>query len=376
MTGELVVTAIYERVVERSLMKLVGGSAHRTRARQAIEITLEARVAGRAHLGHGEASPLPGYSVDSLVDVRADLADLRGGLPLRLVLDEDPVLAIERRCARFRPAARAALEAALLDLMGQLTHRPVWSLLRDSTPGVISIPLSAQILGGGTDVREEVVALQAAGFRTLKCKLDSGCAYERLEALPDLHGIDLRLDGNQGLSLAELTSIQPLVERLRPVLFEEPIEDDLATRLDSDEPALRGLPLGVDESLAAHSADEALAQLHRFDAALRNGRIAAVVIKPVRDGLFGALRLAQAAAAHGVAAIVTHTWDGPLGRLAAAHLALAVHRKDGPAHALTLPRELICAERSPADLVLEAAVDEARLLAFDRPGLGIAADDV
>lgn len=49
-----------------------------------------------------------------------------------------------------------------------------------------------------------------------------------------------------------------------------------------------------------------------------------VVIKPMYRGLQGALRLAAAAAEHGLGACVTHAMDSTVGRLAAMHVAAAV----------------------------------------------------
>ena len=87
--------------------------------------------------GIGEASPLPGYSSDTLADVQSAL----GGVPtaklaaaLSAELASDALAAVASLIPRHLPAARMALETAALDLLGQ-RQRLSAPLLLGSAPG-------------------------------------------------------------------------------------------------------------------------------------------------------------------------------------------------------------------------------------------------
>src|SRR5439155_7333732 len=89
-------------------------------------------VDGAGCVGQGEASPLPGYSPDSLGGCRAAL--LRVAAWPRPPLDAERPLEPQLR-ARLDaidpalPAARFALETALLDLAAQARGAPLWALI-------------------------------------------------------------------------------------------------------------------------------------------------------------------------------------------------------------------------------------------------------
>jgi L-alanine-DL-glutamate epimerase-like enolase superfamily enzyme len=114
------------------------------------------------------------------------------------------------------------------------------------------------------------------------------------------------------------------------------------------------VPLAADESLALPGAWPALATLCRV-----------VVLKPtLLGGLAACLQLARDAAARGLAATVTHTFDGPIAVAAAAELAVAL---DSP---------LACGLDRHAALAVWPAVSipqigACRVASAARPGLGL-----
>ena len=81
--------------------------------------------------GVGEASPLPGYSPDSIDDADEELQDLIDA-PIevnpssapRALLDRTPEVQLMEH-----PSARFALESALLDWLGKVRGQPVHALL-------------------------------------------------------------------------------------------------------------------------------------------------------------------------------------------------------------------------------------------------------
>lgn len=374
MTRQLQVVALQARAVERPLLRPVGAASHRTETRLSLEVTVECDLDGRIRFGTGEASPLVGYSLDSFEEVKGVLESVASRLPWQVSLDGDVVATVETRCGALPPAARCALETALLDVVGQIERRPLWSLLTGaSSPPTSSLPLASQLLGPDHALVDEARSLLALGYRSLKRKIDADRAEDQLSALAAVTGIELRLDGNAALPRETLLRIGPHVDRLRPALFEEPILGDLAARLQTSDAALDRLPIALDESLRERTARAALARLGAFK--LDDVRIKAIVVKPTRDGLLGALRLAQAARTAGIPTVVTHTWDGPIARLAAAHLAIAVHRPGGFAHAITLPPAVTASEHAPAHQVLAAAVNKGVLVPPLQGGLGTASDN-
>src|ERR1041385_4324788 len=84
-------------------------------------------------VGQGEASPLPGYSRETLDAARESLARF----DWTAVPEPDPSMDMDELCTGLRgigdktllPSARFAVETAFLDILGQRAARPIWSLL-------------------------------------------------------------------------------------------------------------------------------------------------------------------------------------------------------------------------------------------------------
>lgn len=246
--------------------------------RDAVELRLR-DAEGR--LGRGEASPLPGYSPDTLATAAAELA----AVPVAGWTDATP--------ARLTsPAARFAAETAFLDLAAQRADVSLAMLLG----GERAVPLSALV-----DTVAAGRAALARGVRTLKVKLARPGGLPLARALRAELGdaFALRLDANG--TAVDLSALVPL----RVELLEEPA-DLLALRASP-------VPLAADESLQQH----ALAALPPS--------VRAVVLKPMTlGGLHRCRALAMEAHARGLGVIVTHTFDGPIAVAAAAALALSL----------------------------------------------------
>lgn len=248
-------------------------------------------------LGQGEASPLPGYSPDTLEEAMDALGRVEGPLDLDAL---DGVTS---------PSARFALETALLDLIGQMRGVPLrWLLGAAPEPGPRPLCALALDLDGAR-------AAVARGVGCLKLKIGRDLDGE-LALLDALRrelgdGVQLRLDANGSLPPADAPALLRELVRFRPELVEEPVAE--LDALDRSP-----VPLALDESL--QRADRA-----RLARLLGRGDVAALVLKPMALG--GALRcleLARAARDAGAAAIVSHLLDGPLALRAAAELALAL----------------------------------------------------
>ena len=272
--------------------------------------------------GRGEASPLPGFSPDTL-DVCSEQLRAVAVEKLEPGSDESAHEWLDRALAESgvtAPAARFALETALLDWRGRLTGISIAALLGGKEAVTRRVPLAALV--------EDFPSAQAAfarGIRAFKIKISPATwpAGVRLgQALRRGHGasVALRFDANQSLPASQAAAKLRELSALEPEFVEEPVPGDELLRLDGSP-----VPLAADESLARPGAWPRLAAVCKV-----------LVLKPTLLGGFGAcLKLAQDALARGLHVVVTHTFDGPIALAAAAELAVAL---PGPALACGLER--------------------------------------
>lgn len=267
------------------------------------------------HVGLGEAAPLPGYSQDSFEEAHAALAALLGASLSNRDASAPCGPSLEAASNSVGSlAARAALEAALLDAWARREGVPAWSLLT-SGDGPETLPLAVW-LPDGTDAA--LVAARTAhgrGTRAFKVKLDArrGLAEgtATLVALRRAFGNDmtLRADANRSATVAELEPHLPALRDVGLEWLEEPTAEPLSKSL--------GVPLALDESLV----DAALPEL------AARPDIAALVLKPTAlGGIARCLALAAHAETHGRASVASHTLEGPVGFMTAAALGFTVPR--------------------------------------------------
>ena len=312
-------------------------------------VVIEART-DRGVIGLGEAAPLPGMSADTLGDAERAIAAFTQRAPFE-VADREAACALAASVANLAtatslataanlaaaspatasPAARFAIETALLDALARDRRITLAALLeppihrtpaiphvknapstRHERPQAIHprrIPLAAVV-----DDPEAARRAFAAGIRCLKIKLAAGDAPVRVraiaEAVPDAK---LRIDANRSWPRAEVVARLAALAPFPIDYVEEPCAE--AHRL-----AAEPLPcqIALDESLAELAPDE-------LGVALRGPALAALVLKPtLLGGLSAVLALAERARHAGVAAIVSHGLEGPVGTAACAELALAL----------------------------------------------------
>ncbi|MBI5512272.1 MAG: O-succinylbenzoate synthase [Deltaproteobacteria bacterium] len=268
--------------------------------------------------GQGEASPLPGYSPDSLEDVQQTLSRVCRLLPGMSLEGEDTVavtslLAPFSEALRALPSARCALEVALLDLLARRRGIALEGLL--GAPEARDLPLAGLLgVAGRGDLLAEAARWLSQGVTTLKVKVgaDLDGALPLLQALRRAHPeACLRVDANACWSASEAPSRLRSLAPLQPELVEEPCGPERLLTLPRGD-----VPWAVDESLT----DPRVAD------AAREGALgaAAVVLKPMLLGFLGAWELGLAARSRGYDVVVTHLFDGPVALASACALALAV----------------------------------------------------
>ena len=285
----------------------------------------------RGLVGLGEATPLPGYSLDSLDDARHALEGLdrevARGLGHETLDDLDPIeltaVAVGEAVRSIpsllsTPSARFAVETSLADLASRANGEPVSSWL---SGGRVLSRVERSVLVGAVDDADMPARARAAigrGARTLKLKANGVDPAREVEAILELRralepvAIAVRLDLNGALGPEEAGDALAHYARADVELVEEPTSASGLLELGK-----RAVPWFADESLQ----DELLRKRLLDDVAC-----AGFVIKPTLLGLFGARRVALDALRAGKHVVVTHTREGPVALAAACELALSLPR--------------------------------------------------
>lgn len=302
--------------------------------------------------GQGEASPLPGYSRDTIDECAAQLEAVDpSALPPPAAQPAIEWVTQALNASRLQAqAARFALETALLDWLGKRRGRGIAALLGAADAATRTVPLAA-LVGDLASAR----AAHARGIRAFKLKIAPATFDDDLALAQALRAefgdaIALRFDANGRLAAADAPARLQRLARFAPEFVEEPVPFDALLRI-----AAAPVALAADESLARPDAWPALATVCRV-----------VVLKPtLLGGIAACLRLAQDAAERGLAATVTHTFDGPIALAAAAELAVAL---PVPPLACGLDRHAALAAW-PAVPIPQWQSDH--VASADRPGLGV-----
>ncbi len=309
--------------------------------------------------GLGEASPLPGFSSDTLQEAETALGSLDLAALGRAVSIEDTGEALKSVAELLPPgqaAARMALETAALDLRG---HQRCLS-----APALLGADRGAEralawlVDAPNTRGVEAIRCAQQAGFSHFKIKLGAAGNLENeilgvrkvRQALGA--GPRLRLDANHGWSEAEARSACTALEAVDIEFIEDPCKGlarPLGTRI----------PIALDESLQGLDPDDLEALAARCGACF-------VVLKPmVLGGLSRCLELGRRAGALNLGVVVSHSFDGPVAFAAAAALALALPT--------TIAQGLAPHSGLFAWPEIPLPVAHAALHVWSTPGLGLAA---
>ncbi len=299
------------------------------RAAIVLEVVTEDGITGA-----GEAAPLPGMSIDTIDAARDALETFVDGAAGIELASFDDIARLAASCPA--PSARFAIETALADALARTLGTTIASLIDGGAEHAVDIDVAVVV-----DDPAAARAARQRNTRHLKLKVGApGTAFaddlSRVRAIAEAApGATLRLDANRGwlpdhverhlVALAALARDTGVAIEF----VEEPCRD--AHRL-LDGGASLAIPIALDESLV-----EIPPSLR--DRALASPDLSALILKPTLLGGFAACR-ALAAKAHaapsrharsrggpsreGLATIVTHTLEGPIGFSACVELARAI----------------------------------------------------
>lgn len=162
-------------------------------------------------VGVGEASPLPGYSPDTVTDVRTCLTHVCSLSAPPFTSAEGIFHWVDQVVPVQLPSARFALESALLDALGQWRGVPLWQLLPGG-PVQAYPPKLAAVLAPGADLVQRAQAANTRGAHTIKLKVgvpgqlpqESAALAQLVAELPLLK---LRLDANGNCSYPDAEAL-------------------------------------------------------------------------------------------------------------------------------------------------------------------------
>lgn len=301
------------------------------------------RLTDGARVGLGEAAPVRQHH-ETQADVLAYLAgvSLPGDDPFQI----EAFLASLPSGSR---AARAALDIALHDLVGQTLGLPLYRLW-GLDPA--SAPYTSFTLGIGPvdEVRERAVAA-ADRFPILKLKLDADEDHSLalVRAVARATRARLLVDANCAWTVDQALRLIPLLADLGVEFVEQPLpEEDLdgLRRIRSQSP----VPIFADEPVRAAADIPRLADC-----------VDGVSIKVMKaGGLREALRAIAVARAHGLQVMVSCMVETSVGITAAAHLSPLADWAD-------LDGNLLITN----DPYIGVGVEQGRLILPQGPGLGI-----
>jgi L-alanine-DL-glutamate epimerase-like enolase superfamily enzyme len=267
---------------------------------------VQVEIAHDGVTGFGEAAPIERYD-ESAASALAWLE--------HVTLGDDP-FALDEIFDSLPPgeqAARAAVDAALYDLQGKLTGRPVYQLLglrRDGPPTSWTI-----WLGDPDDMARRTEKIAGRGFKRLKLKLGGfdGLDVERVKAVRSVTAVPLMCDANEAWTLDEALDVIP---QLDVEYCEQPLKAG-----DPDGPALKErspVPIYVDED--CHTLADVAACAERAHG---------INIKLAKSGgIREGVRMANAARALGLGVMLGCMVESGLGIAAGAHIASLMDHVD------------------------------------------------
>lgn len=268
--------------------------------------------------GYGDCAPLPSAGTET-----ASAAKTRLTRQLPSLQNTAPIDALESLLLQpEHPAARHALETALLDLISQAENLSLRQWLSPTAGDKVEVNgacgiLDEQVFGRATHLLKQ-------GFKVLKLKVGLANVEQELGLLKRLAAqlpadTRLRLDANGAWNRQQAQEFLLGSSELPIESLEEPLAEPHSSWLVELQ-SMTQISLALDESLPRFSLDKLLEQ----------PPVKRLILKPtVLGGLLAAKKLAELAVQTGLETLVTSTLESSVGIQAAAQLATALTQPGG-----------------------------------------------
>jgi L-Ala-D/L-Glu epimerase len=297
-----------------------------------------------AYVGIGEAAPDEYYG-ESQETVLACISAFSGNLGDDPFLSED-ILGQLEQLIRLNPAAKAAVDMALYDLMGKILQVPVYKLLGLNPRHA---PFTSFTLGIDTPANMAQKALLARDYPILKVKVGTKHDLDNLKAIREVSSASIRVDANTAWTPREAIS---MIHALAPYNIEFVEQPTSPRDLDGLRLIRENVPVPIiaDESCVTAEDIPRLA-----------GCVDGVNFKLMKsNGITNVLKMIHVARAHNLRVMIGCMIESSLAITAAAHLTPLVDYADLDGHLLI--------DNDPYDGV---KVVNGKLLLPDTPGLGV-----
>jgi L-alanine-DL-glutamate epimerase-like enolase superfamily enzyme len=268
-------------------------------------------------VGWGESSPskrVTGETVETVVRTLDEIGPkLIRMCPLRIEQDVELMDTV----VEGNPAAKAAVDMALHDVLGKTVGKPLFMLIGGYRTEVLTdITLGIKSAKGMAGDAAKAVR---KGFRALKVKLGTDPAedVERVRAVREAAGDDvqIRVDANQGWTVKQAVDVLNKIEKYKIQFAEQPVS---AQDIKGLREVRRNSPIPIMADESVHSPRDAL-RLIRAEA------VDLINIKLMKcGGILNGRKIAEVAEAARVPCMIGCMSESEIGIAAAAHLAAGV----------------------------------------------------
>lgn len=302
------------------------------------------QITYNGYTGFGEAAPDEYYG-EGQETVLACITKFAGNL------GDDPFLIEEimsnlDHLIRLNPAAKAAVDMALYDLVGKMLNVPVYKLLGLNPAHT---PHTSFTLGIDTPANMAKKALLARDYPILKVKVGTKNDIAMMEAIREVSSATIRVDANTAWTPKEAIR---MINALAPYNIEF-VEQPIAPR------DLTGLKLVRDNVPVPIIVDESCVTIE--DIPRLTECVDGVNFKLMKsNGMTNVLKMIHVARAHNLSVMIGCMIESSLAITAAAHLTPLVDYADLDGHLLI--------DNDPYEGV---KVVNGKLLLPDAPGLGV-----
>ncbi|MEQ8525799.1 o-succinylbenzoate synthase [Gracilimonas sp.] len=256
---------------------------------------------------YGEIAPLPGFSDESLTQIKEVLKVNHAHLQQALQsVDGKQMLHVLEQIHQF-PSLSFGLDTLVHDLEAKKAGKSLGDFLFPDFPdsvianGTLSLQEPATVI-------TKAKALVQQGFKTLKVKVGENFNSE-LKLLQDLRNqfpnITIRIDANQSWAKSEAIQNLKALDSLEIEYCEQPVPKEKITDLAAVKEAVN-IPIAADESLRNKQDATELSELEATNL---------FIIKPMLLGTFDNIFVTKSTAdTHNIEVVVTTVLESAIGR--------------------------------------------------------------